>query len=184
MLVPPPAPPSLAILTRPTEIILVSPVPWVSMLPTGLESPQHLLNLASVENDALGEELNVIWELEPGARIVEKVAPPEPTGFDRPDQLVAFLDAVRWGASSPADDGSTVSPRSNTQTREKGIPAIAALTACPASWNAVPRRLRCRISSTYEMTIQFQSIGCFLRYAILMRISASVRSRIGTKAGY
>src|SRR5215212_3024293 len=63
----------------------------------GLESPQHLLTLASVEDDGLGEELNVIWELEPGARVVEKVALPDPTGFDPPDQLDAFLDAVRWG---------------------------------------------------------------------------------------
>lgn len=72
-------------------------------LQTGLESPQHLLTLSSVEDDGLGEELNVIWELEPGARVVEKVALPEPTGFDPPDRLDAFLDAVRWGASSSAD---------------------------------------------------------------------------------
>jgi SNF2 family DNA or RNA helicase len=72
-------------------------------LQTGLEAPQNLLTLSSVEDDALGEELNVIWELEPGARVVEKVALPDPTGFDRPDQLDAFLDAVRWGASSSAD---------------------------------------------------------------------------------
>src|SRR2546426_4770054 len=72
-------------------------------LQTGLESPQHLLTLASVEDDGLGEELNVIWELEPGARVVEKVALPDPTGFDPPDRLDAFLDAVRWGASSAAD---------------------------------------------------------------------------------
>jgi ERCC4-related helicase len=69
----------------------------------GLESPQHLVTLSSVEDDGLGEELNVIWELEPGARVVEKVALPEPTGFDPPDRLDAFLDAVRWGASSSAD---------------------------------------------------------------------------------
>src|SRR5215475_6901648 len=72
-------------------------------LQAGLESPQHLLTLSSVEDDGLGEELNVIWELEPGARVVEKVALPDPTGFDPPDQLDAFLDAVRWGASSSAD---------------------------------------------------------------------------------
>ena len=46
-------------------------------LQTGLESPQNLLTLSSVEDDGLGEELNVIWELEPGARVVEKVALPE-----------------------------------------------------------------------------------------------------------
>src|SRR5438874_2068598 len=72
-------------------------------LQTGLESPQHLITLSSVEDDGLGEELNVIWELEPGARVVEKVALPDPTGFDPPEQLDAFLDAVRWGASSSAD---------------------------------------------------------------------------------
>jgi superfamily II DNA or RNA helicase len=72
-------------------------------LQTGLESAQHLVTLSSVEDDGLGEELNVIWEIEPGARVVEKVALPDPTGFDPPDQLDAFLDAVRWGASSSAD---------------------------------------------------------------------------------
>src|ERR1700682_1506373 len=71
-------------------------------LQAGLESPQHLLTLSSVEDDGLGEELNVIWELEPGARVVEKVALPDPTGFDPPDRLDAFLDAVPWGASSSA----------------------------------------------------------------------------------
>src|SRR5436190_6963972 len=72
-------------------------------LQTGLEAPQHLLTLSSIEDDGLGEELNVIWELEPGAKVVEKVALPDLTGFDPPEQLDAFLDAVRWGASSSAD---------------------------------------------------------------------------------
>jgi ERCC4-related helicase len=79
-------------------------------LRSGLERPQNLLTLSSVEDDGLGEELQVLWELEPGARIVEKVALPEPTGFDPPDQLDAFLDAVRWGASSTADVRNIQSP--------------------------------------------------------------------------
>lgn len=64
---------------------------------------QHLVMLSSVEDDALGEDLQVIWELEPGVQVIEKVALPEPTGFDPPDKLDAFLDAVRWGAASTAD---------------------------------------------------------------------------------
>src|SRR5262249_49073899 len=72
-------------------------------LQSGLEPPQHLLTLSSIEDDGLGEELQVIWEIEPGATLVEKIALPNPTGFDPPDQLDAFLDAVRWGASSTAD---------------------------------------------------------------------------------
>ena len=73
-------------------------------------SPQHLLTLSSVEDDGLGEELQVIWEIEPGAKVVEKVALPEPTGFDAPDKLDAFLDAVRWGAASTADVKNIQSP--------------------------------------------------------------------------
>lgn len=72
---------------------------------------QHtLLSLSSVEDDGLGEELQVIWEIEPGARVIEKVALPDPTGFDPPEQLNAFLDAVRWGASSSADVRNIQSP--------------------------------------------------------------------------
>ena len=78
-----------------------------STLPTerlhGISNGQTLLTLSSIEDDGLGEELQVVWEIEPGCRIVEKVALPDPTGFDPPDQLNAFLDAVRWGASSSAD---------------------------------------------------------------------------------
>src|SRR5215813_15631490 len=79
-----------------------STLPTSALKPT-FAGPQHLLTLASVEDDGLGEELQVIWEIEPGARVIEKVALPEPSGFDPPDKFDAFLDAVRWGASSSAD---------------------------------------------------------------------------------
>jgi superfamily II DNA or RNA helicase len=72
--------------------------------------PQHLVSLSSVEDDALGEELQVIWELEPGAIVYEKMELPYPSGFDTPERLAAFLDAVRWGASSTADLRSVQSP--------------------------------------------------------------------------
>jgi len=70
----------------------------------------HLVTLSSVEDDALGEELQVIWELEPGAYVYEKMELPEPTGFDLPERLDAFLDAVRWGAASTADIRNVQSP--------------------------------------------------------------------------
>jgi superfamily II DNA or RNA helicase len=81
-----------------------------SPLRTSDHGAQHLVSLSSVEDDALGEELQVIWEIEPGAQVIEKVALPEPTGFDSPDRLDAFLDAVRWGAASTADVRSIQSP--------------------------------------------------------------------------
>ncbi len=82
----------------------------VSPLQLAGGAPQHLVTLTSVEDDALGEELQVIWEIEPGTHISEKAALPSPNGFDDPDRLDAFLDAVRWGASSSADVRSLLSP--------------------------------------------------------------------------
>jgi superfamily II DNA or RNA helicase len=79
-------------------------------LKVGGNGPQHLVTLSSVEDDALGEELQVIWEIEPGAQVIEKIALPELTGFDDPCRLDAFLDAVRWGAASSADVKNVQSP--------------------------------------------------------------------------
>jgi superfamily II DNA or RNA helicase len=76
----------------------------------GEQPPQHLVTLSSVEDDALGEELQVVWELEPGVQVYEKMGLPEPSGFDAPSRLDAFLDAVRWGAISSADTRALQAP--------------------------------------------------------------------------
>ena len=64
---------------------------------------EHLVTLTSIDEDALGEELQAVWEIEPGKRIIEKAGLPSMTGFDDPIVLDAFLDAVRWGAVTNAD---------------------------------------------------------------------------------
>src|SRR5713101_7970093 len=74
------------------------------------EQAQHLVSLTSIEDDALGEELQVVWEIEPGACAFEKMELPDPKGFDQPAHLEAFLDAVRWGAASIADTRQLQSP--------------------------------------------------------------------------
>ena len=65
---------------------------------SGDQTPQHVVSLSSVEDDALGEELQVIWELEPGARAYEKVSLPQPTHFDDPAQMDAFLGRRALGS--------------------------------------------------------------------------------------
>jgi superfamily II DNA or RNA helicase len=72
-------------------------------LPSSNRTPQHLVALSSIEDDGLGEELSVVWEIEPGTRVFEKATLPQPTGFDPPERLDAFLDAVAWGAVASAD---------------------------------------------------------------------------------
>ncbi|MBV9786750.1 MAG: DEAD/DEAH box helicase [Chloroflexi bacterium] len=78
---------------------LLPPAP-VSLTET---TPQHLVTLSSVEDDALGEELQVIWEVEPGTQVLEQTALPTPSGFDLPQRFDAFLNAVRWGTAASAD---------------------------------------------------------------------------------
>jgi superfamily II DNA/RNA helicase len=68
-----------------------------------LDDAQHVVELASVEDDGYGEELKVVWEIEPGARPDDDRSLPEPDGFDPPERFDAFLDAVRWGAIASAD---------------------------------------------------------------------------------
>jgi SNF2 family DNA or RNA helicase len=62
-----------------------------------------LVILSSVEDGSLGEEVQVLWEAEIGARCFEREQLPQPTAFDDPSRLDAFLDAVRWGVVSGAD---------------------------------------------------------------------------------
>jgi SNF2 domain-containing protein len=73
---------------------------------------QHLVSLVSVEDDATGEELEVVWEIEQGTRVIEQAQLP-PIGrdaLDDPDELDAFLDAVRWGAVTSADQRALQAP--------------------------------------------------------------------------
>ena len=79
-------------------------------MPIGVKKVQHLVSLYAVDDDALGEDLQVVWELEPGAYVYEKMELPVPNGFDEPVRLDAFLDAVRWGAASTADIRTVQSP--------------------------------------------------------------------------
>ncbi len=73
---------------------------------------QHLLTLSSVEDDALSEELRVVWEAEVGRRIRHRATLPDVSAgqFDHPVTLAAFLDAVRWGAVTSAESDSLQAP--------------------------------------------------------------------------
>ena len=71
---------------------------------------QGLVSLVSVDEDSLGEELQVLWQLEPGARVLDRAGLPSISGCDDATRLEAFLDAVRWGAATNADRGFLQSP--------------------------------------------------------------------------
>ena len=66
---------------------------------------ETLVSLSSVEDDGIGEELSVLWEVEPGRRILEARTLPDPAQgrFDEPEVMGAFLDALRWGTVTNAE---------------------------------------------------------------------------------
>ena len=76
----------------------------------GHSAPQHFVTLSSIDEDSLGEQIDVIWEIEPGAHIIEKAGLPSISGQDDTERLEAFLDAVRWGAATNADRGFLQAP--------------------------------------------------------------------------
>jgi len=71
-----------------------------SRLSHKLDKIQYHVFLESIDEDALGEKLEVVWNLEPGACVQEKVDLPDISGLDSNAKLAAFLDAVRWGAAT------------------------------------------------------------------------------------
>ena len=73
----------------------------------------HVVSLQSLEEDRLGQELTVVWELEVGHTVAPDQGLPEridPDAFDDPNTLAAFVDAVRWGAVTSADANSYQAP--------------------------------------------------------------------------
>jgi superfamily II DNA or RNA helicase len=64
---------------------------------------QHLLHLRAIDDDAGRDDLEVVWELEPGARLIESTDLPEGSAFDPPARLDAFMDAIRWGVLAAGD---------------------------------------------------------------------------------
>lgn len=75
-------------------------------------APQHLVVAQALDEDGgEADELAVVWEIEPGTQVHERATLPDPArGFDPPDHVEAFLDAVRWGAVASADIGVLHAP--------------------------------------------------------------------------
>ncbi|MBN8605276.1 MAG: DISARM system SNF2-like helicase DrmD, partial [Planctomycetes bacterium] len=66
---------------------------------------QHRVKLSCLDEDSLGEELEVIWEIEPGEPGDQSAGVlPSPDKFDDPARLDSFLNAIRWGAISATED--------------------------------------------------------------------------------
>jgi superfamily II DNA or RNA helicase len=130
-----------ASLPEPGQIVIARQRPFVVSdiqtstlpLPSTVQQPaerQHLLRLSSVEDEGQGEELSIVWELEPGVACLEKAQLPPLKDFDPPLIFDAFLDAVAWGSVSSADDKALQAPfRSGVEVDDYQLdPVVRALS--------------------------------------------------------
>lgn len=73
----------------------------------------HVVDLQSLDEDRLGEQLSVVWELEVGHTVTPAQGLPDiiyPDAFDEPATLAGFIDAMRWGAVTSADPNRYQAP--------------------------------------------------------------------------
>lgn len=93
---------------------VVTDVQQSTLMPDPLTAPGQppatLVTLQSVEDDALGEEIQVFWDIEPGVHVIEHGSLPSLDSLDPPQRFDAFLDAVQWGAIASADVRALQSP--------------------------------------------------------------------------
>ncbi|MFD9946745.1 helicase-related protein [Nonomuraea sp. NPDC059023] len=95
------------------DLVRVRGLHWVvtGSLQRVADPPETLTDLMSVTDGHYGKTLRVVWELEPDRRVLRTTTMPLPEpDFDEPDDLVAFLDAIRWSAVTAADDTVLQSP--------------------------------------------------------------------------
>lgn len=125
--------PGQIVIARQRPFVVSDVQPSTLPLPATVHQPverQHLLRLSSVEDEGLGEELSIVWELEPGVTCLEKAQLPALKAFDLPRTFDAFLDAVAWGSVSSADDKALQAPfRSGVEVDDYQLdPVVRALS--------------------------------------------------------
>ncbi|WP_329050007.1 DISARM system SNF2-like helicase DrmD [Amycolatopsis sp. NBC_01488] len=73
----------------------------------------HVVVLQSLDEERLGEQLSVVWELEVGHTVTPAQGLPDivyADVFDEPATLAGFIDAMRWGAVTSADPNRYQAP--------------------------------------------------------------------------
>ncbi|MEV6603542.1 DISARM system SNF2-like helicase DrmD [Kutzneria sp. NPDC051319] len=118
---------------QPGDLVAVRGQRWViSEVDPSPGSTVVVLN--SVEDDRYGETLEVIWEIEQARQRLPVGSLPQVDkgGFDPPEQLAAFLDAVRWSAVTSADVRTLQAPfRSGVAIEDYQLEPVARAVDAP-----------------------------------------------------
>jgi len=102
--------------------------------PENRPEPNTLVHLQSVEDGRYDQRLSVIWEVEPGRRILPPANLPRVAAdrFDPPHRLAAFLDAMRWSSGTSAEVRTLQAPfRSGVAVEPYQLVPVVSATRTP-----------------------------------------------------
>ncbi|MEJ7786746.1 MAG: SNF2-related protein, partial [Solirubrobacteraceae bacterium] len=99
-------------LPAPGEMVQVRSRRWLVEDVTAPHDAATVIRLACAEDDAQGEQLDVLWDYELDRRILEDEGWEDlaAQGFDDPRQFAAFLNTLRWNTVTATDPGLFQSP--------------------------------------------------------------------------
>lgn len=89
----------------------------------------HKVSLECLSDEALGSNIDVIWEREIAPNLIDAADLPKITDFDDPERFAAFLNAIRWSSASLAEGTVLQAPfRGGVQIEEYQLaPVMRAL---------------------------------------------------------
>lgn len=87
------------------ELVQVRSRQWLVEEVTAFDGASPIVRLTCADDDAQGEELEILWDYEPDRRILEEERWDHLTsrGFDDPRRFAAFLDTLRWNTVTATD---------------------------------------------------------------------------------
>lgn len=99
-------------LPEPGEMVQVRSRRWLVEDVTAPDDALAVVSLACAEDDAQGEQLDVLWDYELDRRIIDDEGWEDlaARGFDDPRQFAAFLNTLRWNTVTATDPGLFQSP--------------------------------------------------------------------------
>ncbi len=104
--IPPPPEHHLDGLPKPGQVVQARHRQWmVEAVEPGGDEDSARISLVCLDDDAPGEGLDILWDLEVGARVIDPAAQGlDPRGrLDPPGHFGAYLHALKWSAVSAAD---------------------------------------------------------------------------------
>src|SRR3954452_4311088 len=90
---------------EPGELVQVRSRRWLVEEVIAPDGSSPIIRLGCADDDAQGEELEVLWDYEPDRRILEEERWDHlaARGFDDPRHFAAFLDTLRWNTVTATD---------------------------------------------------------------------------------